>query len=245
MRTYQPPSTDQGQPVGSDSGPMGGQTGPKWSKTEREAKMLQAALLDRKGYNQFDIARMIGVGQPMVAKYLKKNRERYQEQVLDLEQARLHRLLDQFADVRREAWEAWEITKGGTIRNLIGELARAMELAVATGTPLPDTITVKLRAMPANEFLQTVLGTLNAEAKVLGLIPTGKQDKGDGDQAAKAALFDALVAATPDQVPDQVEDRIAGLQPLNALPPPEPSQAQVLHQKKANGELPSGFQEQP
>jgi predicted transcriptional regulator len=78
------------------------------TKTEREAVLAKVAELDLNGYGQVAIARLLGVSQPQVSYDLKVVRKRYRETQLATVKAAVNRKIDQLADVRSEAWEAWD-----------------------------------------------------------------------------------------------------------------------------------------
>lgn len=53
------------------------QGGARFTPTQREAVLAKVASLDRRGFGQHEIARQVGVSQPMACNYLKKIREHH------------------------------------------------------------------------------------------------------------------------------------------------------------------------
>lgn len=85
-----------------------GQTGPRFSTTEREGIIEKVAELDCMGFNQYDIANRVGVSQRQVCSYLEMIRSRCMERTHDIVMARIQERLDELKLIRREAWLAWE-----------------------------------------------------------------------------------------------------------------------------------------
>ena len=83
----------------------------KRTKTGREEALARVADLDRMGYGQVAMARMLGVSQPQVCYDLKAVRSRYRETQLAKVEEAVNEKLAQLRDVRCEAWEAWERSK--------------------------------------------------------------------------------------------------------------------------------------
>lgn len=170
-----------------------------WPETAREERRAQVALLDRRGYTTDEIGRRIGVTRQTVINDLKVLKERYMESALDDVRAMIAYKLQQYRDIRREAWEAWERSKEDQTRTtseyMIAKPDEDEKNEEPRGRGRPKKkpgealggfldsmrkireIVVKEGRIPANEFLTTILKTLEAERQLLGLDP---KEKGAG-----------------------------------------------------------------
>jgi len=143
-----------------------------FSESEREKAIDICEELDAKGYSQHKIAkelerRGMGVSQPTVCGYLQKVRERYINNQMMTRAMLVAQKQAQYAQVRQEAYEAWEWSKGQVTQELMEELK---EMLSKDGLEaLPDAVEVALRKSPANQFLLTIKATLDKECELLGL----------------------------------------------------------------------------
>jgi hypothetical protein len=62
----------------------------KRTKTQREAALARVAELDRDGFGQVAIARMLGVSQPQICYDLKQVRKRYRKTQVSNVEAAIH-----------------------------------------------------------------------------------------------------------------------------------------------------------
>jgi predicted transcriptional regulator len=211
------------------SGPEKGKPGYKKHKspTDLEATLQRVAEMDRRGYSQYEIAREVGVRQPTVSEYLKKIRKRYVESMLEDRKEMVAEKLEQYREVRRVAWEAYMRSLDPATKRVV---ERMPEMKAAKRSPRggrrtrEETNLEGVRAqlkvikvivttegrLPANEFLHTVLKTLDAERELLGLDPDRRSLVG-----VYQVPWEQLYGA--DASPDLVEQEIEG---VLALPPP-------------------------
>ncbi len=163
--------------------------------TQKEIVLSVVAKLDRRGYTQMEIVEGlkketgIGVSQSSICLYLKEIRKAYAEAKIEQREALVNEKVQQLREVRREAWEAWERSKSST-RKVTREkgirlakekdkepvqfkLPRGKKAAdrgdVEESLRLLKVITVNEGRLPANAFLEVILKTIEAEAKLRGL----------------------------------------------------------------------------
>lgn len=94
--------------------------GPKRTADERERDRLEIAALSLRGWSQEEIAAKINAGRPpskqisrqMVGVDMRTVRDRWRKRACDAYALELGKLLRQLDLAMREAWEAWERSKG-------------------------------------------------------------------------------------------------------------------------------------
>lgn len=205
----------------------------KHSPTELEEVLERVAVLDRRGWTQHQIAREVSVSQPMVCGYLKKIRERYKTQQLQHREEAIEEKLEQYREIRREAWAAWERSKEDARSKTVqttkappkkppnGEKGDAPDTGtlVESQARIMEIVTTEGR-LPANPYLATIMETLKAERELLGL-----------DQAKKVDVRSVTVdwnrfmerrdATDAIKDGDEIEAAIASVKPgviVNAVP---------------------------
>lgn len=167
--------------------------GTKFTDEERERVKAKVAELDRRGYNTYRISEMmpalmgVTLSQPMVSVYLKQIREAYRKVQLQSQAELVAEKLEQYRELRAIAWDAYEKS--------LGDEERKQEEFVPPPQPKPGDrrkgftpdppppprgsaadilrrlklIVTRTGRLPANEYLTTVLKTLEAERTLLGL----------------------------------------------------------------------------
>lgn len=90
-----------------------GQTGPKFTETEREAVKEYVAQLDRRGHTQMEIARLVSdkytqISQVTIHVMLKQIREEYRSRRFTAIDANREEKRAQYAEIRKCAWEQYE-----------------------------------------------------------------------------------------------------------------------------------------
>lgn len=90
---------------------MPGQTGPKFTKTERKQKMFEIAKLDRRGYTLHEISKRVGMSYVMVHKYLKKIQKTYETATILTHDYKVQEMISKKLEILKELWEAWERSK--------------------------------------------------------------------------------------------------------------------------------------
>lgn len=163
------------------------------TKTEKEAVLAEVAKLDRRGHTQHEIRKLLAstlgvkVGQPMVSIYLKEIRTNYVRIQTEQRAELVAEKVEQYREVRREAWAAWERSKRNSVRRVkessppppqrdeklpgVRGFKRKDAAEPAESLRLLKQIVTQEGRLPANEYLATVMRTLEAECKLLGLEP--------------------------------------------------------------------------
>jgi len=162
-----------------------------------EEVLNKVAKFDRLGYTQFAIAAQIGVTQPVVSEYLKKIRKRYSESTLMTRDALVQEKLAQYADLRREAYDAWQRSQQSLMEK--GERG-ALSLSSVD----------HLLKVGKVDFLHIIADTYAAERQMLGLDEALKIDT-----TTDVFNWDLLAGVLTKPVEDPLEEA------LNRLPPPE------------------------
>jgi len=193
----------------------------KGTVAEREERRALIAILDRRGYSNKQIANKVGVSLTQVVYDLAKINKRYIESQIKERELLIAYKIQQYKDIRKEAWEAWELSKQSHVKSvkeysaplgvekveetLFGDnkpkpkrgrgrpaKAKAQPITVNNEVELPlsdpnyspktvnssgfmesmrkikEIVTVE-GALPANEYLATILKTLEAERQLLGI----------------------------------------------------------------------------
>jgi predicted transcriptional regulator len=157
--------------------------------TEKEALLVRIAELDRKGYNQYDIAEVIGVSQAQICQDLKRIREMYKESTVEERATAVNRKVAQLNDLIREAWLAYERSKLDVERKVVErtpEFQKPPEKEAKGKAPKPRekaklrrskiTITTEGR-LPGVEYLRLVFQCLVEQSDLLELKPKDKKDE--------------------------------------------------------------------
>lgn len=145
-----------------------------------------------RGYTHFQIIdkvfeeRRIKLSQPTIAGYVKTLKKRWMEASMEDRALHVQQRLAQLTDLKREAWDAYELSKKGE-RTVTKEYAAPLKLRDAAeklgagrdGDRPEEGGEKKLKLLrkqiketgklPANQFLQTVLACLQMECELLGL----------------------------------------------------------------------------
>jgi len=146
-------------------------------KGERARRLAKIAKLERQGYTQAEIAKMLGCTQPAVSVALTKVRNHYLNVMEeDVRVSQGHKSA-QVMDVFREAVKGWKHSWGKIAaelkQELLAELAAALEgeegVEELLGLLKTKGLTVRVQAAPRNEFLQTMLSCVSQWRAIHGL----------------------------------------------------------------------------
>lgn len=123
--------------------------GRKFSHEDRESMKYEAAMLDRMGYSQYQVARKLGVCQATVSGFLKEMRADYLARIMGVRSEMAAKELAVLLDVRREAWEGLERAKKGltTTEDHVG------------GKMGNEFVTTHAEVLPPTEYLNVILKT--------------------------------------------------------------------------------------
>lgn len=133
-------------------------------KTEIEQRQRQVAELTLKGHTQSEIAGRLGVTQPTVSNDLKAIRAAWRQASVRDFDAAFSEQLEMLTLVQREAWEAWERSKGPGHTAVIS--------GAGEGEPSKTRQTIK-RQTGDPRFLEQVQKCLAASRALLGLAIEG------------------------------------------------------------------------
>jgi hypothetical protein len=179
-------------------------TTPRKRRGQRRHKSQRAedrtALIGfiRRGYTQDQIAVALGVTQQQVSydykAVLKEWRERRVEETEALVQAKLA----EYAEVKGEAWAAWERSKA--------EVKKTRSTVTGEGSSETEEVTPQ---NPSSGYLAIVLQCIVAERELLGL-DAPKQTHVKGEVVTQTIDWSVLARGIPDdgEVPDEVEAKI-------------------------------------
>lgn len=161
--------------------------------------MARVAKLDRRGYTQVEIAKDVKLSQAMVSIYLRNLRQRYFDSVTKDRTEMVGEKLEQYREVRREAWDAWERSKKNKGK-VVKEMAKARRnddeneqeeesayrnvkkrkrktlASIEARMELVKEIMTREGRLPASEYLRIILDTYEAERQLLGLDEAVKID---------------------------------------------------------------------
>lgn len=158
------------------------------------------AKLDRRGYSQADIARVIGVSQQQICEDLKRVREHYRQMANATYAERVEEKRAQLREVRAQAWQAWERSKKDGTR-------WAEEVTTSAGGDKTKTTEAKEGRLPDATYLRVIIETLRDECALDGLNQPQKLNI-----SANVVDWSELFRRTVDSEVDQVERRLAEIQ---------------------------------
>jgi hypothetical protein len=155
--------------------------------------IVQVALMDRRGYDIPEIADKLHISEDEVRKTIEEVHTKYMDEVMAQRAALTAEKRAQLRELRKEAWEAWERSKGDRERTVTetrpGALCpkckgqgkdarvkgRVCHQCSGTGR-MKDSrklIQVHEGRLPSNEYLKTIIETLREEAELLQLTTPG------------------------------------------------------------------------
>lgn len=167
-----------------------GQTGPKFSPTERDGVYARVAELDRRGYTQWKIVQKLAdenihLSQGTVSNYLKAIRAEYRDhRFASINDNREEKRL-QYAEIRQHAWEMYEkLAEGAEIEITEEKCPRPVTTIgrFKKGEPAPETheqldIIIRRTIIKSTskrgacaQFLAIIMKCLDAEREMDGLV---------------------------------------------------------------------------
>lgn len=215
-------------------------SGRKFSDEQRVSILEQVQRLDMRGWNKSQIARKIGVTQPMVSLYLEKIRvDRVRRAEKNLGEL-LEVKLDQYRDIRQVAWIEYmrsrhDIEHSEEVEQLVDQFEMSPDgKMVNTGKALE--LVKKIRGskgrLGSAEYLRIITECLEKEAELEGLI-----DRGPSEGTTVNLNWNNPELTMKPIVQDPLEVKIKELPP--AQPRPEVNGEQVmdaLFEPKTNGD---------
>lgn len=175
--------------------------GPKFTRTDRTRLWMEAARLDRLGYNQFQIGDKLGVSQPMACEYLKKARRMWMEQATQERAQAVADKIELLRETRREAWEEWQRSKQDA------EASTVEEWEGSKGGTSTKRILTKEGRLAGAEYMRIILDTIKQERELLGLdAPTKIMEL-----QAQVTQVDWAAMMAPYSAPDEVEMKLQAI----------------------------------
>lgn len=179
---------------------------PKRTKEQRELDLIEMVRLLRRGWKKVEIAQRLGLDRSQITydwkvilQRLEKNHQH------DLPTYR-NQLREEYAEVKREAWGAWELSKQAGVKVTEEETADARGLRT-----LKRTLTEG--RLPDREYLDVLLHCLEAERELEGLDEPRKLDV--RQQAVVATVdWDRLAQGFGPDEPDPIEATLAAIPAL-------------------------------
>ena len=187
------------------------------SDVEKEADMAEIGRLHRMGFTYREIAAKTGISLPTIAKDLKAIKARYNEAHTLDRAAIIRERLDLLQDIKNEAFKAWERSKRDAIRRttkkvplreddggegLKGSLKKKPPKRGKGRIPkepstdelkrmfVTELTEVREGRLPASEYMNIVLKTIEQERALLGLDEALKVDL-----TGVGSFWDALIVA--------------------------------------------------
>lgn len=221
--------------------------------TALEGRLAKIAEMDRRGHTQYQIAKAVGISQPAVSGHLKTIRQRYVESMLEDRKEMVAEKLEQYREVRRVAWQAYMLSLKPSTKRVVERMPEMKAMKAAKRSPrggrrtkeesdleevratlkVIKVIMTKEGRLPSNEFLHTVLKTLDAERELLGLDPDRRNLMG-----VFQVPWEQLYGMGSE--PDPLEARIEEVLALPAPDKTDGSKAEKNGAKGSNGKHTTG-----
>lgn len=189
---------------------------PKIKKIQRDNQDLvnraEIARLKRRGWSVTQIAEILNLHPTMISREWKIIVKELQRDQHDDTKEYVACKLEEYAEIKKEAWEAWERSKKEMIK-IVEEQALSRPVTNGRGkekttTPavmrkIKETMTKEYR-LAANEYLNTILRCLEAERELLALDPIKEM------RLTATLNWDALSGALQDDDdrPNTVEQKL-------------------------------------
>ncbi len=213
-----------------------GKTKPKRSKAQRALDLIEMTQLIRRGHTLTSIAEKQGVHLTQISYDWKQVLTRLKKERSDDAEAHRQRVLEQYGEVKREAWGAWEKSLRDAEKRVeeevpegpcpvcdgSGERGKA-RCDKCAGTGEVGGIIKIVRTLEGRvgdpRFLNVIETSLAAERELLGVDAPKRMDVRQLN-----VDWDVLAGEIPLDVADAIEERIrealpAGLKELPAPPP--------------------------
>lgn len=167
----------------------------KRSAEKREIDLAEIARLLRRGYSHREIAVKLKLSAQQVGIDVKTLMERCREESLNDIVAHRERILSEYREVKKEAWEAWEKSKNDRYKRT----EETSTSAIRSGGRIIETTE---EGLPSSEHLRTVMSCLTAERDILGV------DAPKQVEARVETINWDIIAGEIDLKTDTVEDRM-------------------------------------
>lgn len=141
---------------------------------ERESVKAEVSRLHRRGYSQYDIAKVlkttlkVSISQPMICNYLRDIREAYIESAVEDRKLMVYEKLAQYKEIVKEAWDQFERLKKGR-RKVVRDSGDG-----ANGSW--DKTSVTEEEAEGSQYLRIVMDAHKAVRELMGLDEAVKLD---------------------------------------------------------------------
>jgi predicted transcriptional regulator len=196
--------------------------------SSREQMMAIVAKMDRRGYSYGQIAEVLGVTPEAVGEHVRRLKREYRAIAIeDLEES-IGEKIEQYKEMRREAWEAWErskerfeeVTETESLPIRIEDTRGKKDKGDKSGrkdrnSPELRTVSKVTKSVYKSgaEYLRIVLTCLEAERKLRGTDAPEKMDL-----RSEVLNWGELAKAGP--VPDVLAEKIERARLGLDIPPP-------------------------
>lgn len=189
-----------------------GNRAPKRNKTQKEIDRDRISHLLRRGWTQVEIAKELGLHQTQISydyKIIKKRRAAQREED---EKELIDSKLEEYREVKREAWQAWERSKENSkkvveesilLRKKGDDSEDGIIDAQCILRKVKEILTTEGR-LPANEYLNTILKCLAGERELQGL-DAAKEVNVRAAVATTSIDFDAIAGPVPDMIEADIQ----------------------------------------
>lgn len=218
--------------------------------TQRIERLARVAKLDRQGYNQYQIAKKVGVSQAQVNKDLKRIQAEYIKSAVHDRTKQIAKMERQYDDMLIECWKAYKRSKQDTTK--VVEKVQPVMRKDADGNPTGDgtmevveVSTTTEGRLPGVEYLSMIERILKAKRDLHGLDMPKKMEVKTLSIDFKELMEEAerqKQLTGPKHIEQELEQLIQEIPNLPQIPGPTPSQPQA-QTNDGNGRLPNGFKE--
>ena len=194
---------------------MSAATSNKLSEVQKTNVKALIAKYDGRGWSTYMLVDLIknklgiAISQPMVAIYRRQMLAESAKDYKDSRQEAKAQEIEQLRDIRREAWAAYERSMKDAEKEVEEFATYPDDGSSAAGSEVRiKRITTREGRLPSNQYLQTVMATLQAERELLGLDVEKKQ----AQTVVNVFNFDMLAKSLSEPVGDPVGDKLRQLE---------------------------------
>lgn len=200
---------------------------PERTPVQRDIDKMELMRLLVRGWTMEEAAAKLKITKEQVqGDYQEVMKDLVRERTTNAEALRQMKLRE-YAQVKKEAWEAWERSKEDWHRRIVEETQS--EGSNSLGYTNYKTVDTTEGHLPSNEYLKTVVSCLNAERALQGIDPPKKLNV-----SGTIVSWDVLVDQLPSNSErDEIEDAImgalnAGMEIEGIGPPQLPSPSVII-----------------
>jgi predicted transcriptional regulator len=170
---------------------------PKFERMEREEVMAKVAVMNRRGYSQWDIAREVNVTQGQVSMYLATIKKRYVETQVWSRAEEVEQEVDRLKFIMKEAFDAWDASKEDKCKIIDESVTSDFGEKIKLGK-------VKEKQTGNSQYLAIILDCIKQIRELKGLDAPKKIEA-----TVQTLDWTPLVSAATTKPRDEVEEAIA------------------------------------